>query len=65
MTDTFTVRATALALSALAALAIVAGADAMARQQYVAADAVVAAQAASQPVALQNVVIVGHRRAKV
>lgn len=61
MTKTFAPQAAALVLSALATLATVAGADAMARGQYVAADAVVAAQAASQPVALQTVVIVGHR----
>lgn len=64
MTKTFAPQAAALALSLLATFATVAGADAMAGQQYAAADAVVAAQAASQPVALQTVVITGHRAIK-
>ena len=56
---------TALALSALVTLATVAGVDRLALHQYVAADALVAAQSMSmQTLAVQNVVVVGHRVAK-
>jgi len=55
----------ALALSALLTLATVAGVDRLAMHQYAAADALVAAQSMStQTLAVQNVVVVGHRIAK-
>ena len=58
MTKTFT-QAAAFAFAALVTATTFAGANAMAKQQYVKADAVATAHV--QVLAAQTVVIVGHR----
>jgi ABC-type amino acid transport system permease subunit len=58
------VQAASLVLSALMALGILAGANAIATHQYVAADALAMAQDGEIKVAVQQVVVVGHRVAK-
>ncbi len=63
MTQSTALHAAALALSTFVTLGTFAAADAMATQQYVAADAVAVAQ--MPKLALQTVVVVGHRRAAV
>ena len=60
MTKTPT-QATALALSALITLAIVAGMNGIATKQYAAADSLVMAQTGQTHVAVQHVTIIGHR----
>ena len=54
-------RITAFALSTLMTLAVVAGMNGIAARQYASADALVTASAGQDQVALQRVVIVGHR----
>jgi len=60
MTKT-TPQAAALALSALMTLAVVAGMNGIATQQYAAADSLAMAQYGQTHVALQHVTVVGHR----
>ena len=60
MTKT-TTQAAALALSALMTLAVVAGMNGLATQQYAAADTLAMAAYGQTHVALQHVTIVGHR----
>ncbi len=63
MTQPIALRAAALALSTLVTLGTFSAADAMATRQYVAAEAVAVAQLPR--LALQTVVVVGHRGASV
>ena len=56
-------QAAALALSALATLTIVAGANALATSQYAAADAQEMARYGQAHVAVQHVTVVGRRAA--
>jgi hypothetical protein len=58
---TKTTQAAALVLSALVTLGIVAGMNGIATKQYAAADSLVMAQYGQTHVALQHVVVVGHR----
>jgi ABC-type amino acid transport system permease subunit len=60
MTKT-TPQAAALVLSALMTLAVVAGMNGIATKQYAAADSLVMAQYGQTHVALQRVIVVGHR----
>ena len=60
MTKT-TTQAAALVLSALMTLGIVAGMNGLATKQYAAADSLAMAQYGQTHVALQHVVVVGHR----
>jgi ABC-type amino acid transport system permease subunit len=60
MTKT-TTQVAALALSALMTLAIVAGMNGLATKQYAAADSLAMAQYGQTHVAVQHVVVVGHR----
>jgi ABC-type amino acid transport system permease subunit len=60
MTKT-TAQVAALALSALMTLAIVAGMNGLATKQYAAADSLAMAQYGQMHVAVQHVVVVGHR----
>ena len=60
MTKT-TTQAAALALSALMTLAVVAGMNGIATKQYAAADSLAMAQYGQTHVAVQHVVVVGHR----
>jgi acyl dehydratase len=60
MTKT-TAQAAALALSALMTLGIVAGMNALATKQYTAADNLAMAQYGLSHLAVQHVVVVGHR----
>jgi len=60
---TATVRATAIVLSAGISLGIIAGANGLATQQYAAADALAMAPNGQQHVAVQHVVVIGHRNA--
>ena len=62
MTKT-TAQATALALSALMTLAIVAGVNGLAAHQYAAADGLAMAPYGQMHVAVQHVTVVGHRAA--
>ena len=61
MTQSIALHAAALALSTFVTLGTFAAADSMATHQYAAADAVAVAQ--MPKLALQTVVVVGHRRA--
>jgi hypothetical protein len=63
MTKT-TVQAASLVLSALMTLGIVAGANGIATHEYAAADALAMAQDGEMKVAVQQVVVVGHRGAR-
>ncbi len=63
MTQSIALHAAALALSALVTIGTFAAADSMATQQYAAADAVAVAQLPK--LALQTVLVVGHRHASV
>lgn len=54
-------QAAALVLSALATLAIVAGVNGLATKQYAAADSLAMAAYGQTHVAVQHVVVVGHR----
>jgi len=56
-------QAAALALSALATVATVAGANGLAGTQYAVAQRLAQAPAVAQELAVQRVVIVGHRNA--
>ena len=56
-------QAVAAVLSATMALAVVAGADALASQQYAKADSLAMAPYGQAHVALQHVTVVGHRSA--
>jgi ABC-type amino acid transport system permease subunit len=58
---TKTTQAAALVLSALVTLGIVAGMNGIATKQYAAADSLAMAQYGQTHVALQHVVVVGHR----
>jgi len=60
MTKT-TTQAAALALSALMTLAVVAGMNGIATKQYAKADSLAVAQYGQTHVAVQHVVVVGHR----
>jgi ABC-type amino acid transport system permease subunit len=60
MTKT-TPQAVALVLSALMTLGVVAGMNAIATKQYAAADSLAMAQYGQVHVAVQHVVVVGHR----
>jgi len=60
MTKT-TAQVAALALSALMTLAIVAGMNGLATKQYAAADSLAMAQYGQTHVAVQHVVVIGHR----
>ena len=60
MTKT-TAQIAALALSALMTLGVVAGMNGIATRQYVAADRLALAQEGLAQVALQQVIVVGHR----
>jgi hypothetical protein len=60
MTKT-TSQAAAIALSALMTLAVVAGMNGIATKQYAAADALAMASYDQTHVAVQRVVVVGHR----
>jgi hypothetical protein len=60
MTKT-TTQVAALALSALMTLAIVAGMNGLATKQYAAADSLAMAAYGQTHVAVQHVVVVGHR----
>jgi hypothetical protein len=60
MTKT-TPQAAALVLSALMTLGIVAGMNGIATKQYAAADSLAMAQYGQTHVAVQHVVVVGHR----
>ena len=60
MTKTL-VQATAFALAALVTLATVAGANGIATKQYVAAERTAMATSDLTHVALQRVVVIGHR----
>ena len=62
MTKT-TAQATALVLSALVTLGIVAGANGLATHQYAAADTLAMAQYGQTHVAVQHVTVVGRRAA--
>jgi hypothetical protein len=62
MTKT-TAQFAALALSALMTLGIVAGMNGIATKEYVAADRLALAQDGLAQVALQQVIVVGHRAA--
>ena len=64
MTQTLATQATALVLSAFVTLGTLAGANGIATHQYVAADAVAMAQDGEAKVAVQQVVVVGHRLAR-
>lgn len=54
-------QAAALALSAVMTLAIVAGVNGIAATQYAAADRLAMAAGAQTDVALQRVIVIGHR----
>ena len=54
-------QAAALVFSALMTLAVVAGMNGIATQQYAAADSLAMAQYGQTHVAVQHVVVVGHR----
>jgi hypothetical protein len=60
MTKT-TTQAAAAVLSVLMTLAVVAGVNGIATKQYAAADSLAMAQYGQTHVALQHVVVVGHR----
>ncbi len=60
MTKT-TAQVAALALSALMTLGVVAGMNGLATKQYAAADSLAMAQYGQTHVAVQHVVVVGHR----
>ncbi len=60
---TATVRAAAIALSALVSVGTVAAANGLATQQYAAADTQAMAQYGQRHVAIQHVVVVGRRTA--
>jgi len=60
MTKT-TAQFAALALSALMTLAVVAGVNGLATQQYAAADALAMAPYGQTHVAVQHVTVIGHR----
>ena len=60
MTKT-TAQVAALALSALMTLGVVAGMNGIATKQYAAADSLAMAQYGQTHVAVQHVVVVGHR----
>jgi len=60
MTKT-TAQVAALALSTLMTLAIVAGMNSLATKQYAAADSLAMAQYGQTHVAVQHVVVIGHR----
>ena len=60
---TTTVRVAAIALSAVISFGILAGANGLATQQYAAADALAMAAYGQQHVAVQHVVVTGHRQA--
>ncbi len=60
MTKT-TPQAAALVLSALMTLGVVAGMNGIATKQYAAADSLAMAQYGQTHVAMQHVVVVGHR----
>ena len=60
MTKT-TTQAAAIVLAALTTLAIVAGMNGLATKQYAAADALAMAPYGQAHVAVQHVVVVGHR----
>jgi len=62
MTKT-TAQFAALALSAFMTLGVVAGMNGIATKEYVAADRIVLAQDGVAQVALQQVIVVGHRAA--
>ena len=62
MTKT-TTQFAALALSALMTLGVVAGMNGIATKEYVAADRLALAQDGLAQVALQQVIVVGHRAA--
>ncbi len=56
-------KTTALVLSALMTLGVVAGMNGIATKQYAAADSLAMAQYGQTHVALQHVTVIGHRRA--
>ena len=60
MTKT-TTQAAALVLSGLMTLSVVAGMNGIATKQYAAADSLAMAQYGQTHVALQHVIVVGHR----
>ena len=60
MTKT-TTQVTALALSALMTLAVVAGMNGIATKQYAAVDSLAMAQYGQTHVAMQHVTVIGHR----
>jgi hypothetical protein len=60
MTKT-TTQATALVLSALMTLSVVAGMNGIATKQYVKADSLAMASYGTDRVAIQQVIVVGHR----
>ncbi len=61
MTTSPQARAAAIALAAFVSFGILAGANGLATQQYAAADALAMAQYGQQHVAVQRVLVVGHR----
>jgi hypothetical protein len=65
MTKTLAAQAASLVLSVLATVGVFAGVNGLATHEYAAADALAMVRQGGTQVAVQTVVVVGHRLAKV